>query len=338
MRLLALVVLCALSAACTAAAGKSAEDELAAYLDEQARTGFSGAVLVRRDGRTLVDRALGLADRERGTEVTTETVFDVGSITKVFTAAAVIRLAEEGRLRLDDRLPRFFATVPRDKRRITVRQLLAHRSGLPEYPGYYDLTPLSRAAAVRNALSLRLRFRPGTRQAYSNVGYNLLAAIVERASGERFEAAVRRRVFAPAGMERTGFYGESLWRPEEVAVGYGNRRTTGRNAADAHGPVSWSLQGAGGVASTNGDLARWVDAVRGGKVLRAASVRLLYALAVGPGAAVGYGGANDRGFQSVIVELTRARILIIVQTNSNVLPRFRADDVAREVERLLTGR
>lgn len=309
-------------------------DELEAYLKEREAQGFSGAVLVRFGDRTVVDRGYGLADRGRSIPAQRETVFEVGSITKVFTAAAVVRLAEEGKLRLDDRLPRFFARVPRAKRAITVRQLLGHRSGLPEYPGYGDLVPLTRNEAIRNALVLPLRFRPGKRTAYSNVGYTVLAAIVERAARQPFAVAVRRLVFVPAGMAKTGFFGERRWAADEIAVGYGNR--PGRHRA---APVSWSVQGAGGALSTTGDLLKWVDAVRGGRIVKARNVPLLYRLAIGPPAeTVAYGGANMFGFQGVIVELPREPALIVVLTNSNVLPRFVADEVARGLKERIVGR
>ena len=324
MRIVALIALSLL-------AGGS--DDLDAYLKEREAQGFSGAVHVRVGGRTLVDRGYGLADRERKTGVTAETVFEVGSITKVFTAATVIRLAEEGRLSLDHRLPRFFSKVPRAKRAITVRQLLAHRSGLPEYPGYGDLAPLTRPQAVRNALGLPLRFRPGTRTGYSNVGYTVLAAIVEVVTREPFAAAVRRRVFTPAAMSRTGFSGERRWSAGELAVGYGNL------GAPANARVSWSLQGAGGVRSTTGDLVKWVDAVRAGRVLTPRSVTLLYRLAIGPPGDVAYGGANAFGFQAVVVERRQDEALVVVLTNSNVLPNLVADDVARGlVSRIGSGR
>jgi CubicO group peptidase (beta-lactamase class C family) len=319
---------------CSAGGSRSLEDDLYAYMADRANQGFSGAVLVRVGNRTLVDRGYGLADRERGIQVRPDTVFEVGSITKVFTAATVVRLAEERKLRLDDRLPRFFARVPPGKRAITIRHLLAHRSGLPEYAGYGDLHALSRRQAVRNALALPLHFRPGARQAYSNVGYTLLAAIVERVTGRPFALAVRQRVIRPAGMTRTAFFGERAWGRDHLAVGYGNRA-----APDRRMTVSWSVQGAGGALSTTADLARLVDAVRGGRIVRPASVPLLYRLAIGPSdGPVAYGGANTFGFQATIVELPRERALIVVLTNSNMLPNLVADDVAQGLERRIAPR
>lgn len=319
MKLVAAAALCLLA---------GSPEELQAYLAERESQGFSGAVLVTRADETLVDRGYGLADRERRRPAQAETVFEVGSITKVFTAATVIRLAEERKLSLDDRLPRFFRRVPRNKRAITVRQLLAHRSGLPENGGFDDLAPLTRPQSVRNVLGLPLRFRPGTGTAYSNVGYVLLAAIVERAARQPFAGAVRARVFAPAGMTRTGFVGERRWSPEALAVGYGNLPYPDRNK-----PVSWSVQGAGGVLSTTGDLAKWVEAARGGRIVKPRNVRLLYRLAIGPpDGPVAYGGANAFGFQATIVELARERVLIVVLTNSNLLPRLVADEVAEALE------
>lgn len=322
--------------ACTAAS--AAKPEVETYLERQEAAGFSGTVLAVRNGRTVVHRPFGLADRERRIPVTRDTVFDVGSITKVLTAAAVFRLAEEGKLRLDDTMTQHLGSVPPDKRAITLRQLLAHRSGLPLNPRR-PFAPLTRAGAVQEALALPLRFRPGSGQGYSNVGYALLAAVVESASGERFEAALRRRVFEPAGMSRTGFSGERRWRPRDVAIGYGRQQRGARNAPDAYA-VRWPLKGAGGVVSTARDLGRWVEAVNAGRIVQKASVPLLYRLAVGPTPPgkpplYGYSGANSLGFNAAIEEAPRARTYVIVLTNANLLPRERATEVAQGVLRRL---
>lgn len=319
----------------TALAGNSGVET---YLKRQEAAGFSGSVLAVRQGRTVIHAGFGLADRSRRIPVTRETVFDVGSITKVLTAATVFKLAQERKLRLDDTLTRFFSAVPPDKRSITVRQLLGHRSGLPMNPRH-PFADLSRDEAVREALDLTLRFRPGAREGYSNVGYALLAAIVERTSGERFEAAMRRRVFVPAAMSRTGFSGERRWPARDVAIGYGNHVRAPRNAPDTY-RVTWPLKGAGGVVSTAGDLGRWIRAVHAGRIVRRASVPLLYRLAVGPTPPglppmYGYSGANSLGFNADVEELPATRTYVIVLTNANVLPRERATEIAQGVLRRL---
>lgn len=330
-----LAVAFALAACGTALA---ADSTVETYLKRQEAAGFSGSVLAVRHGRTVVHGGFGLADRRRRIPVTRDTVFDIGSITKVLTAATVLKLAEEGRLELDDPLTRFLAAVPEDKRSITVRSLLGHRSGLPMNP-QHPFAALSRDEAVREALDLSLRSRPGARQSYSNVGYALLAAIVELASGERFEAAMRRRVFVPAGMSRTGFSGVRRWPARDVAIGYGNDIAAPRNAPDTYG-VRWPLKGAGGVVSSAGDLGRWIRAVHAGRIVRRASVPLLYRLAVGPTPAglpprYGYSGANSLGFNADVEELPAKRTYVVVLTNANLLPRERATEVAQGVLRRL---
>ena len=321
-------------AAATTATAAAADPELDAFLARQEKAGFSGSVLAVRNGETVVDRAFGLADRGRRIPVTTATAFDIGSVTKVLTAATVLRLAEEGELRLDDRIGRFLPEVPRDKRSITLRQLLGHRSGLPMNPEH-PFADLTRDEAVREALALPLAFRPGARTGYSNVGYALLGAIVERASGERFERAMRRRVFEPAGMSRTGFTGEKRWRARDVAIGYGNETRLGRNAPDTY-RVRWPLKGAGGVVSTTGDLGRWIKAVHAGRIVRASSVPLLYRLSVGPTPPglpplYGYSGGNSLGFNAAVEERPSDRTYVIVLTNANVLPGERAVEVAQGI-------
>jgi CubicO group peptidase (beta-lactamase class C family) len=161
-------------------------------------------VLVARDGEVLLHRGYGMADAEAGVPNGPETVYDIGSITKPVTALAILALEEEGRLRTTDPITRFFPEVPEDKRGITLHHLLTHSAGLiGDLGGDYEAMP--RDTLVRRALASGLRWAPGTRYAYSNLGYSLLGAVVEIASGEPYEQYLRDRILLPAGMERTGY-------------------------------------------------------------------------------------------------------------------------------------
>ena len=209
-----LIALLLVAPAAALAREPSLRERIGAIVEAERRHGFSGAVLVARGGRPLVARGVGLADRRRRTRVTPRTVFDLGSVTKPLTLAAALALVEDGRLALSDRLGDLLPGVPADKRAITLRQLLAHRAGLPEYvvaaPGG-DFAELSREAALRRIFRRPLRFAPGTGYGYSDAGYTVAAAVIEDAAGRPFEAFLRERILERGGMRSAGFYGDG-WR------------------------------------------------------------------------------------------------------------------------------
>lgn len=298
---------------------------VAAIMKSARRHGFSGAVVIARRGRPTVSRGVGLADRRRRIRITPRTIFDIGSITKPLTLAAALALVEDTRLELSDRLGDLLPGVPADKRSITLRQLLAHRAGLPAYvvdaPGG-DFVELSRDEALNRILGRPLRFVPGTDYGYSDAGYTLVAAVIEDVAGRPFEDFLRKRVLERGRMTSAGFYGDR-WRRSRVAIGYGGRTHGARNAPDAWSHVSWSLKGAGGVAASARDLVKWTRRLWRGKVLDRSTVRTFYEILYEPepippgnGFVIGYGGANDYGFNSVVVEGVRARRVVVVLTNA----------------------
>ncbi|GAQ66959.1 serine hydrolase domain-containing protein [Streptomyces scabiei] len=229
-----------------------------------------GTVLAARGDELAYCAGFGAADRAAGIAASCRTVYDVMSMTKQFTAAAILKLEVMGRLRVTDRIDRHLGPVPQDKRGITVEHLLTHTSGLVEGLGD-DYDPVSREELVRGALASKLRSAPGAEFHYSNTGYSLLAAIVEKASGEGYEAFLARQLFEPAGMRRTG-YVLPRWPRRLVAVEYDDRgRSRGRpfdHPWAADGPY-WNLRGNGGMLSTAEDVFRWHHALLGEEVLPA---------------------------------------------------------------------
>jgi CubicO group peptidase (beta-lactamase class C family) len=320
---------------------RSLRDRIGAIVQSERRRGFSGVVLVARGRRSFFSRGVGLADRTRRTPITARTVFDIGSVTKPLTLAAALALVEDGRLGLSDRLGDLLPGVPDDKRAITLRQLLAHRAGLPEYvvdsPGG-DFHELSRDDALRRILSQPLRFEPGTDYGYSDAGYTMAAALIEDAAGRSFEDFLRERILERGGMMSAGFYGDR-WRRSRVAIGYGRLTHGARNAPDAWSHVSWSLKGAGGVVASARDLRNWTRRLWGGRVLGPKTVRTFYEilsvperLPPGNRFVIAYAGANDYGFNSAVVEGDRARRVVIALTNAN---RNRAERLADRIARLV---
>jgi CubicO group peptidase (beta-lactamase class C family) len=230
--------------------------------------GSSGSLVATVDGEVVTCLGWGQAHRETGAAASCETVYDIGSVSKQFTAAAVVKLQMQGRLRVTDPIGRFFDGVPVDKRAITVRHLLTHTAGLVEALGD-DYEPLTRRAMVSGALASELRTRPGTRYRYSNVGYSLLAAIIEKTSGLGYEEYLAQELFAPAGMAQTG-YVLPQWDPSDVAVEYDAQdRPQGRpydHPWAADGPY-WNLRGNGGLLSTAHDMGQWLLALESDRVL-----------------------------------------------------------------------
>src|SRR5262249_39671283 len=214
---------------------------------------WAGVVLVGKGERPLLLKGYGLANREERTPARPGTAYCIGSITKPFTATAILRLERAGKLKVEDPITRFFDDVPEDKRVITLHHLLTHTAGLGEYHDRSgeggDFAKMTKEEAVRRILGQKLRFQPGAKASYSNCGFTLLAAVVEKASGQTFERFLHEQVFAPAGMEHTGFYGEKRWAPGLVAHGYGERQFGANSPPDWPGGT-WAPNGSGSTVTT----------------------------------------------------------------------------------------
>ena len=193
-------------------------------LDARAADGrFSGVVLVARGGTVALQEARGFADVEGQTPVTAETSFNLGSMNKMFTAVAVAQLARAGKLKFTDTIRRHLPDYPNpDAARVTIHQLLTHTGGIGNIfgPRYED--ERDRLQTVGDYLALfaeePLRFEPGERWEYSNGGYIVLGAIIEKVSGQSYDDYVRQHVFEPAGMTRAALHPKSRL-PPDAAVG-----------------------------------------------------------------------------------------------------------------------
>lgn len=250
----------------------SEADAVNTFLTRLVPFGFSDAALAARGGEVILNEGYGLADRQAGIANGPDTVFSLGSITKQFTAAAIMRLQTLGQLEVERSLADYLPAVPADKAGITLHHLLTHSAGMIDYlAGDYD--PLSRQDAIRIALDAPLRFAPGTRYGYSNAGYTLLAAITELVSGQAYEAFLRDQFFAPAGMEFTGYRLPS-WEGRQVARFYAHDVDNGTNLEKEF--PSWALMGNGEMLSTTLDMFRWHQALMGDDYLPADAKRALY--------------------------------------------------------------
>jgi CubicO group peptidase (beta-lactamase class C family) len=285
------LALAALASAADSAASSPAVDR---FIERAWPDGAGGTVVVARGGELVTCKGFGAA--------TCDTVYDVMSMTKQFTAAAILKLESQGRLRVTDPIARFLGPVPEDKRAITVHHLLTHTAGLVEALGD-DYERVSRDELVGRALGSRLRSAPGSRYHYSNAGYSLLAAIVEQASGLPYERYLAKHLFEPAKMTQTG-YVLPRWRRSRVAVEY-DRRGVAHGRPFDHpwaddGPY-WNLRGNGGMLSTARDMLRWHRALRGERILSRAAKRELFRPHVPETA----DGASHYGYGWVIVRSRR---------------------------------
>lgn len=233
-------------------------------------------IAILRDGSVVVSQAYGVANVARSTPVTQDSQFEIGSITKQFTAAAILQLKEQGKLRLSDPLGKYVPEYPRGKK-ITIEQLLRQVSGIPDYlndtkasESVVSKTPGGLDAALKLIVKMPLHFAPGTRWRYSNTNYLLLGAIVARVSGVPYEQYIREHIFKPAGMSNSAFVRDEPSLPA-MATGYEIGKGPPRVAPAIQD--GWA-GGAGAIVSTALDLAKWDAAFFGGKIVSPQDVTL----------------------------------------------------------------
>ena len=259
-------------------------EQLKAYTERMAsRDVFSGTVLLAKAGKPLYSAAFGEANKDFGVRNTLDTKFNLGSMNKMFTAVAVMQLVEAGKLSLDDTLGKFLrAGAMRSDvlSKVRVKHLLTHTSGLGSYfTPEWDKQSRARYRSVDDWMGLvkdeSLQFEPGARWAYSNTGMLVLGKVIEVASGKDYFDYVRERIAGPAGMTNTDAY-ELDRVNKNLAVGY-QREETPRGVEYRNNIFMHVIRGgpAGGGYSTVEDLTRFAEALKTGKLLSAASYRVL---------------------------------------------------------------
>lgn len=350
------IALSALTAAAAAAqSGRTLEqrlDSIAASGVQKNFTVGSVAALVQGED-TLLLRSYGRADLEWDVPMPVDALFEIGSVTKQFTAVAVLQLRDEGKLALDDELTKWLPDFDTRGNRVTLRHLLDHTSGivgLTEIPEFSVLVtnerfPRDSAYALINRTPFQ--FRPGEAQNYSNSGFWLLGLVIEKASGLSYEAYIEQKLFAPLGMTRS-MYCDSGENVARRAHGYMTRPPLLRRArSNVH---TWPFA-AGSLCSTAGDLVTWLQALHGGRVLSPASyaefitpsrladgtpLRYSMGMQVGPDPAgmhyIGHGG-NIPGFHVEAGWYPESKLAVVVLHNTNgpLDPQEVVTDLAAEV-------
>lgn len=262
-------------------ASRPATAQDAARMDQVIRASsdadaFSGAVLVARDGRILLDQGYGLANREWNIPNDGDVKFRLGSLSKQFTAVAVMLLNQQGKLDLDAPIKTWLPDAPAAWDAITPRHLLSHTAGVPNFTALSDFAAQKTLPATLPQLIARFRdrpldFAPGTRFAYSNSGYVLLSAIIEAASGQTYADFVAANLFQPLGMSDSGYDRHDVILPRR-ASGYapGAEGVVNADYVDMSIPT-----GAGALYSTTRDLLKWEQGLFGGRLLNAQSMTAL---------------------------------------------------------------
>jgi CubicO group peptidase (beta-lactamase class C family) len=234
---------------------------------------FMGTVLVAKDGKTLLDQGYGFADLEWQIPNSPTTKFRLGSLTKQFTAASILLLAERGKLNIDDPVSKYMPDAPAAWSKVTIYNVLTHTSGIPSFTGFPDYASTEWKDTTPTELVARFRdkpldFEPGTKFFYSNSGYVLLGYLIEKISGQTYADFVQQNIFTPLGMSDTGVDSNAAILPKR-AQGYA---PSPKGVVHA-GYISMTIPlSAGALYSTTGDLLKWEQALFGGKVLKPESL------------------------------------------------------------------
>jgi CubicO group peptidase (beta-lactamase class C family) len=234
------------------------------------------SLLVARDGKVIYSKGFGYADIAANQPVTPDTKFRIGSITKQFIGAAILKLQEEGRISVQDKLSKYIPDFPRGTE-ITIHHLLTHTSGIHSYTNKNDFisrvtSPIAEDALVEEIKKGSYDFDPGERFLYNNSGYFLLGHIIRKVTGKSYGEYLRENFFNPLGMTNTGVHEASLTLTNE-AKGY--KKENGEYKSDINWDMTWA-GGAGSLYSTTGDLFKWNEALFNGKLLKPESLKAAF--------------------------------------------------------------
>ena len=328
------VLILVLCAACASGSGReprvTVDDLFAAYTGS---TVPGASVIVIQDGKVTLRRAYGMADLERRVPAAPETDYRLASVSKQFTAMAVMLLVKDGKLRYDQPMRDFFPELPAATAAVTVHHLLNHTSGLVDYE---DLIPETRTTQLddHDVLSLlagkdSVYFPAGTQYRYSNSGYVLLGLLVARVSGVSFPAFLRVRIFEPLGMRGTVMHVEGSDTVPRRAYGYSPR---GGVFVQTDQSVTSATLGDGGIYANVDDMVRWDAALSGATLVDSATLELATTppqLPAGAKTEYGFGWFVDSyrgekrwchtgetsGFRNAILRFPRRRLTIVILTN-----------------------
>jgi D-alanyl-D-alanine carboxypeptidase len=293
-----------------------------------------GSLVITKDGNVIYSRAIGYS-QINGTEkkpLTATNGFRIGSITKMFTAAMILQLAEEGKLKLTDTLDKFFPQVPNAKK-ITIEQILWHRSGIPNVKreqnaqGNVNTIPVTKDEMLALIVKATPDFEPDTKRSYSNSGYQVLGLILEKVTGKSYGEALRTRITSKIGLANTYLATGNIDASRNEALTYMNFGDGWKPVAETHPSILFS---AGAIVSTPHDLAKFIKALFDGKIVSKENLDQMKTIRDGEGAGMeamtfagktfyGHtGGADNYG--AVLAYLPEEKLAVAYTTNAKVYP------------------
>ena len=303
------------------------DDYIKAQMERQHIPGLS--LVVIKDQQIVKVAGYGLANVELNVPTTPETVFKIGSVSKQFIATGIMLLVQDGKIALDDNVSKFLDGTPETWKPITIRHLLTHTSGIVrEAPGFDPLKIQNDADVIKTAYNLPLRFTPGEKYEYCNVGYFTLAEIIRKVSGKPWTEFLRERVFEPLGMNATRATDMTALVPNR-ANGYVWRDGKLQNAG-----IYFALRPSGAFLSTVVDLAKWDAALHAAKLLTPATLEQMWTpvkLNNGTTSSYGFGwelgeirnhkqvnhGGSLPGFRAYLGRFVDDKVTVVVLTNGD---------------------
>jgi len=278
---------------------------------------FSGGLLIVKDGKQLLCKGYGWADKEKKELFTPATLASIGSITKLFTATAIMKLVEQNKLAVNDPLIKFFPNIPVDKADITIHQLLTHSSGFHEFltldGGDYE--KINAADFLKRAFSEPLAFRPGEKAVYTNVGMSILGIIIEQVSGLDYEQFLKQNLFEPIGIKNIGYHYPML-KDDKIAIGYQNSKKWGTHQLhfeQAGGGPYWNLKANGGLEVSLNEMLIWLNGFTNHTLLKKSSIDEMFKAQMPED---GYNGESSFGYGCNISK-SRRNTKMIVNGGSN---------------------
>lgn len=241
---------------------------------------FSGGLLIVKNGKNIFCKGYGWANKENKIRFTPSTLASIGSITKAFTAAAIMKLVEQKKLLLSDALGKFFPNIPSDKANITIHQLLTHSSGFHEFlkEDAGDYEKIGKEAFLKRAFAEPLAFQPGEKAVYTNVGFSILGIIIEQVSGLNYEDYLKKNFFRALGIKNIG-YRYPVDQNDTIAVGYQNGKRWGthqQHFKQAGGGPFWNLKANGGLEASLNDMFLWINSFTDYTILKEATIQNMF--------------------------------------------------------------
>jgi len=328
------------------------------YLNSSVENGYSGSILVAKDGKILLSKGYGWADRNKKLPNEPNTIFNIGSVTKQFTAAAILKLQELNKLSTSDKIGKYFPHTPPDKKNVTIHQLLTHTTGIPPQTGGFRYNEATKEQFLEEFFLAELMYIPGTKHTYANANYILLAAIIEEVTKQDFELFLQENFWIPLQMNHTG-YKKINYNSDQLAHGYYFNYTDGKwddwGTTPEHFIYNnnhWYSIGKGDIYSTTVDLYQWHLALEQNKVLSPESKQLMETAYVPENEAetsfYGYGWAIFSSLDSTkivthngsngiyfadFIRFVEDDIIIIAL--SNVILNYQSENVAWEIATML---